>query len=124
MKLVSLENLSKYNELLNQKTVKSVNSVKPDSTGNVKLGTEKSTFNKVEYDKYDLDLFCKMLAYVITQNCLSDIHLQCQFDLNVQLYTILVEFEERQRLVNNKQWLFENMMLKMWCAARGLKYAD
>lgn len=50
MKLVSLENLSKYNELLNQKTVKSVNSVKPDSTGNVTLGTEKSTFNKVEFD--------------------------------------------------------------------------
>ena len=50
MKLVSLENLSKYNELLNQKTVKSVNSVKPDSNGNVKLGTEKSTFNKVVYD--------------------------------------------------------------------------
>lgn len=50
MKLVSLENLSKYNELLNQKTVRSVNSVKPDSTGNVTLGTEKSTFNKVVYD--------------------------------------------------------------------------
>lgn len=50
MKLVSLENLSKYNELLNQKTVKSVNSVKPDSNGNVTLGTEKSTFNKVVYD--------------------------------------------------------------------------
>ena len=50
MKLVSLENLSKYNELLNQKTVRSVNSVKPDSTGNVTLGTEKSTFNKVVFD--------------------------------------------------------------------------
>ena len=50
MKLVSLENLSKYNELLNQKTVKSVNSIKPDSNGNVRLGTEKSTFNKVVYN--------------------------------------------------------------------------
>ena len=50
MKLVSLENLSKYNELLNRKTVKSVNSVKPDSNGNVQLGAEKSTFNKVVYD--------------------------------------------------------------------------
>lgn len=50
MKVVSLENLSKYNELLNQKTVRSVNSVKPDSNGNVTLGTEKSTFNKVVYD--------------------------------------------------------------------------
>ena len=50
MKLVSLENLSKYNELLSRKTVKSVNSVKPDSNGNVTLGTEKSTFNKVVYD--------------------------------------------------------------------------
>ena len=50
MKLVSLENITKYNELLNQKMVKSVNSVKPDSTGNVTLGTEKSTFNKVEFD--------------------------------------------------------------------------
>lgn len=50
MKLVSLENITKYNELLNKKIVKSVNSVKPDSNGNVTLGTEKSTFNKVEYD--------------------------------------------------------------------------
>ena len=50
MKLVSLENITKYNELLNKKIVKSVNSVKPDSNGNVRLGTEKSTFNKVEYD--------------------------------------------------------------------------
>lgn len=37
MKLVSFENLSKYNELLNQKTVRSVNSIKPDSNGNVTL---------------------------------------------------------------------------------------
>ena len=37
MKVVSLENLSKYNELLNQKTVRSVNSVKPDSNGNVQI---------------------------------------------------------------------------------------
>lgn len=50
MKVVSLENITKYNELLNKKIVKSVNSVKPDSNGNVTLGTEKSTFNKVEYD--------------------------------------------------------------------------
>ena len=50
MKLVSLENITKYNELLNKKIVKSVNSVKPDSNGNVTLGTEKSTFNKVEFD--------------------------------------------------------------------------
>ena len=39
MKLVSLENLSKYNELLNQKTVRSVNSVKPDSNGNVNISS-------------------------------------------------------------------------------------
>ena len=39
MKLVSLENLSKYNELLNQKTVRSADSIKPDSNGNVQLGT-------------------------------------------------------------------------------------
>lgn len=37
MKLVTFENLSKYNELLSQKTVRSVNSVKPDSNGNVTL---------------------------------------------------------------------------------------
>ena len=36
---VALENLSKHNELLNQKTIRSVNSIKPDSTGNVQLGT-------------------------------------------------------------------------------------
>lgn len=37
MKLVSFENLSKYNELLSQKTVRSVNSVKPDENGNINL---------------------------------------------------------------------------------------
>lgn len=37
MKLVSLENITKYNELLNKKIVKSVNSVKPDSNGNVDI---------------------------------------------------------------------------------------
>ena len=47
MKLVSLENLSKYNELLNQKTVKSVNSVKPDSTGNVDITIPKPITNIV-----------------------------------------------------------------------------
>lgn len=66
MKLVSLENITKYNELLNKKIVKSVNSVKPDDDGNIRLGTEKSTFNKVVYDtgyfsigtnaKYEFDL--------------------------------------------------------------------
>ena len=50
MKVVSLENITKYNQLLNKKIVKSVNSIKPDSNGNVRLGTEKSTFNKVVYD--------------------------------------------------------------------------
>ena len=39
MKLVSFENLLKYNELLNQKTVRSVNSVKPDSNGNVNISS-------------------------------------------------------------------------------------
>ena len=39
MKVVSLENLSKYNELLNQKTVRSVNSVKPDVNGNVNISS-------------------------------------------------------------------------------------
>ena len=42
MKVVSLENLSKYNELLNKKIVKSVNSIKPDSNGNVVLSSEYS----------------------------------------------------------------------------------
>lgn len=61
MKLVSLENLSKYNELLNQKTVKSVNSVKPDSNGNIEIptGTESSeshqstdSINEISIDTY------------------------------------------------------------------------
>ena len=37
MKLVSLENITKYNGLLNKKIVKSVNSVTPDENGNVSL---------------------------------------------------------------------------------------
>ena len=53
MKLVSLENLSKYNELLSQKTVRSVNSVKPDSNGNVSItsvlnATNASTSSKLQ----------------------------------------------------------------------------
>ena len=56
MKLVSLENLSKYNELLNQKTVKSVNSIKPDSNGNVRLGvlTTPGNIIKWETDFFDI----------------------------------------------------------------------
>lgn len=49
MKLVSLENLSKYNELLNQKTVRSVNSVKPDSNGNVTLPSDKGKNDGNDY---------------------------------------------------------------------------
>ena len=47
MKVVSLENLSKYNELLSQKTVRSVNSVKPDSNGNVEITIPKPITNIV-----------------------------------------------------------------------------
>lgn len=52
MKVVSLENLSKYNELLNQKTVRSVNSVKPDSNGNVTIEVGKvKTVNNIQPDE-------------------------------------------------------------------------
>ena len=56
MKLVSLENLLKYNELLNQKTVRSVNSIKPDSTGNVTLDvlTTPGNIIKWESDYFDI----------------------------------------------------------------------
>ena len=51
MKVVSLENITKYNELLNKKIVKSVNSVKPDSNGNIEIpvGSVK-TVNNVQPD--------------------------------------------------------------------------
>ena len=56
MKLVSLENLSKYNDLLNQRTVRSVNSIKPDSNGNVTLDvlTTPGNFIKWETDFFDI----------------------------------------------------------------------
>ena len=56
MKLVSFENLSKYNELLSQKTVRSVNSVKPDSNGNVTLDvlTTPGNIIKWETDFFDI----------------------------------------------------------------------
>ena len=56
MKLVSFENLSKYNELLSQKTVRSVNSIKPDSNGNVTLDvlTTPGNFIKWETDFFDI----------------------------------------------------------------------
>lgn len=47
MKVVSLENITKYNELLNKKIVKSVNSVKPDSNGNVEITIPKPITNIV-----------------------------------------------------------------------------
>lgn len=47
MKLVSLENITKYNELLNKKIVKSVNSVKPDESGNVDITIPKPITNIV-----------------------------------------------------------------------------
>lgn len=56
MKLVSFENLSKYNELLSQKTVRSVNSIKPDSNGNVTLDvlTTPGNIIKWETDFFDI----------------------------------------------------------------------
>ena len=67
MKLVSLENLSKYNELLNQKTVRSVNSVKPDSNGNVTLDvlTTPGNIIKWETDFFDIDP-SKTLSFDLT----------------------------------------------------------
>lgn len=88
MKLVSLENLSKYNELLNQKTVRSVNSVKPDSTGNVTLGTEKSTFNKVVYDTgyFSIDA-AKTYSFDLTG---SDLESVSKENVNIRLVAKVV----------------------------------
>lgn len=67
MKLVSFENLSKYNELLNQKTVRSVNSVKPDSNGNVTLDvlTTPGNIIKWETDFFDISP-SKTLSFDLT----------------------------------------------------------
>lgn len=56
MKLVSFENLSKYNELLSQKTVKSVNSVKPDSNGNVTLDVLTTPGNIIKWESDFFDI--------------------------------------------------------------------
>ena len=67
MKLVSLENLSKYNDLLNQKTVRSVNSIKPDSNGNVTLDvlTTPGNIIKWESDYFDISP-SKTLSFDLT----------------------------------------------------------
>ena len=67
MKLVSLENLSKYNELLSQKTVRSVNSIKPDSNGNVTLDviTTPGNIIKWESDYFDISP-SKTLSFDLT----------------------------------------------------------
>lgn len=56
MKLISFENLSKYNELLNQKTVRSVNSIKPDSTGNVSLDVLTTPGNIIKWESDFFDI--------------------------------------------------------------------
>lgn len=67
MKLVSLENITKYNELLNKKIVKSVNSVKPDSNGNVTLDvfTTPGNIIKWESDYFDISP-SKTLSFDLT----------------------------------------------------------
>ena len=67
MKLVSLENLSKYNDLLSQKTVRSVNSIKPDSNGNVTLDvlTTPGNIIKWESDYFDISP-SKTLSFDLT----------------------------------------------------------
>ncbi len=67
MKLVSFENLSKYNELLSQKTVRSVNSVKPDSNGNVTLDVLTTPGNIIKWETDFFDIAPqKLLSFDLT----------------------------------------------------------
>ena len=68
MKLVSLENLTKYNELLNKKIVKSVNSVKPDSNGNVVLSLESSESHQSTDSINEISLDTHQKYHEITLN--------------------------------------------------------
>ena len=67
MKLVSLENITKYNELLNKKIVKSVNSVKPDSNGNVTLNVLTTPGNIIKWESNYFDIGpSKTLSFDLT----------------------------------------------------------
>ena len=67
MKLVSLENITKYNELLNKKIVKSVNSVKPDSNGNVTLNVLTTPGNIIKWESDFFDIGpSKTLSFDLT----------------------------------------------------------
>ena len=72
MKLVSLENLSKYNELLNQKTVKTVNSIKPDSNGNVNISSNDTNIVGVTNNRNLGEIFYSALPLESSQVHLLD----------------------------------------------------
>ena len=72
MKLVSLENLSKYNELLNQKTVKTVNSIKPDSNGNVNISSNDTNIVGVTNNRNLGEIFYSALPRESSQVHLLD----------------------------------------------------
>ena len=72
MKLVSFENLLKYNELLNQKTVRSVNSVKPDSTGNVNISSDDTNIVGVTNNRNLGEIFYSALPLESSQVHLLD----------------------------------------------------
>ena len=72
MKLVSFENLSKYNELLNQKTVKSVNSIKPDSTGNVNISSNSTNIVGVTNNRNLGEIFTSSIPLESSQVHLLD----------------------------------------------------
>ncbi len=72
MKLVSFENLSKYNELLSQKTVRSVNSVKPDSNGNVNISSNGTNIVGVTNNRNLGEIFYSALPQTSSQVHLLD----------------------------------------------------
>ena len=57
------------------------------------------------YDKYDLILFIKMLKYVI---------LCSNFNYKKDIYSIVLNNTKNINMINNKQQLIEQLIIKMW----------
>ncbi len=103
MKLVSFENLSKYNELLSQKTVRSVNSVKPDSNGNVNISSNGTNIVGVTNNRNLGEIFTSSIplessqVHLLDGSILTDAtelydYLESIKDTNPDLFTTDSEF--------------------------------
>ena len=104
MKVVSLENITKYNELLNKKIVKSVNSMKPDSNGNVTIEAGKvKTVNGIQPDENgNIALDCVQNVFVASGK------MAVTTQTGTQQYDLATEYSSSEQSTDDSQVITVN----------------